>query len=412
MSSAPISSNILAEGMQELLFLCHRMPFPPDKGDKIRSWNFVQHLARRYRVHLGCFIDDTRDWAFTDTVRALCDECCFVALEPRWARLRALRGLLDGRPLTLPYYLDAKLARWARMILARPGLARIFVYCSAMAQYVPVEARRSRRCVVDLVDVDSEKWLDYAQRATPAKAWLWRREGGRLRHVEKEIAESADATIVATMPEMNLLQRFAPDAASRAAWIPNGVDSEYFSPGRRYDVLPDMTGTPLVFTGAMDYWPNAEAAIYFAREIMPAVRKRIPDARFFVVGANPTPAVIALAAPDIVVTGRVPDVRPYLMGARAVVAPLRIARGVQNKVLEGMAMGRPVIASPDAFIGIDATVESEILVADGPIAFVDAICRAVLSDTGEIIGRQARRRVIANYTWSASFAKLDTILDA
>jgi sugar transferase (PEP-CTERM/EpsH1 system associated) len=399
--------------MNELLFLSHRIPYPPDKGDKIRSWNFLRHLAERRHVHLGCFIDDERDWAFTDTLRRLCGECCFVRLDRRRARLRALRGLLDGRALTLPYYDDGRLHRWVRGILARPGLDQILVYCSAMAPYVPIEKRRSLRCVADIVDVDSEKWSEYAQAAGGLKAWLWRREGAKLRRVESEIAATFDAALVATAAERDLLTRIAPESASTITDVANGVDSDYFSPERPYERPAGMDGTPLVFTGAMDYRPNADAALHFAREVLPAVRARLGDARFFVVGANPTPAVHALSDGEtIIVTGRVPDVRPYINHARAVVAPLQIARGVQNKVLEGMAMARPVVASPQALVGIAAEIGAEILAADTPAAFADAIARAVRPETGEAIGRRARQRVVADYSWSASLTRLDAILDA
>ncbi len=399
--------------MEELLFLAHRIPYPPDKGDKIRSWNFLRHLTEHHRVFLGCFVDEARDWEFVDELRDLCEDCCFIRLQPPLGKLRALRGLLDGRPLTLPYYFDAKLDRWVRSVLARPRLTRVFVYCSAMAHYIPAEIRRSRHCVADLVDVDSEKWFDYARRMSAARAWLWGREGRKLQLVEQEIASSFRSTLVATAAELELLSRMAPGMRDRLAFVPNGVDSHYFSPERSYDVPPAMAGTPIVFTGAMDYWPNADAAAYFAREILPMVRQRLPDARFLVVGANPGPELSALGDGNaVVVTGRVPDVRPYIAHAKAVVAPLRVARGVQNKVLEAMAMARPVIASSDAATGIDAEIGAELLLADRPENFAEAIYKVVTSEEGERIGRRARERVIAGYSWSASLALLDGFLHA
>lgn len=398
--------------MQELLVLCHRIPYPPDKGDKIRSWNFVRHLAERHRVLLGCFIDDQRDWVHTDFLRGICEECFFADLAPRRGRIRAVRGLLDGRPITLPYYFNAQLDRWVRGALSRPGLDRVFVYCSAMAQYVPMEVRRSRRCVADLVDVDSEKWRDYAQRGSPLRRWLWRRESVKLRQVEREIVETFAATLVATPAELELLRSVAPAASEHMRCVANGVDSAYFSPDRPYEVPPNWGGTPLVFTGAMDYWPNADAAEYFARAILPRVRQRVPDARFFVVGANPTPTVAALAEDArVVVTGWVQDIRPYIKHAKAVVAPLRIARGVQNKVLEGMAMGKPVIASRAALTGIAADIGREVLAADTPDDFADAVCRATMSEAGDAIGRRARRRVIAEYAWTTALERLDAAVD-
>jgi sugar transferase (PEP-CTERM/EpsH1 system associated) len=399
--------------MKELVFLAHRIPYPPDKGDKIRSWNFLMHLAQRYRVHLGCFIDDPRDWEFTDKLRNLCGECCFVNLKPPLARLLSLRGLLDGRALTLPYYYDAELFRWARKMLDRPQVTQAFVYCSAMAQYVEDDARQRLRCIADIVDIDSEKWADYARRKPQPWRWLYAREARKLRQIEIEIAASFDTTIVATGAEMALFKTFAPEASDRVQYVSNGVDSDYFSPERTYASPYPPDELALVFVGAMDYWPNVDAVCYFARSILPAVRERLPGVRFFIVGSNPAPDVVALASsPEIVVTGRVPDVRPYMAHAFAIVAPLQIARGVQNKVLEGMAMGKAVIGSPEALTGIAAEVGKEVLLAAAPGEFADAIYRAAMTDAGATIGRNARERVVADYAWAASLNRLDKAIEA
>jgi sugar transferase (PEP-CTERM/EpsH1 system associated) len=397
--------------MQELLFLAHRIPYPPDKGDKIRSWHFLTHLARRYRVHLGCFVDDPRDWQFRDVLRELCGECCFVRLDPRLATLRSTRGLLSGIPLTVPYYFDRRLDRWVRDILARPQVTHSFVYCSAMAQYVTRHNKPGKRRVADIVDLDSEKWADYARNAPRSRRWLYAREAASLRAVERSIASTFDATLLATEVEATLLQHDTPAASDRITCVGNGVDSDYFSPDRPYE-NPFEPGVTLVFSGAMDYLPNADAAVHFAEAILPAVRRRLPGARFVVVGSKPRPEVMALAAGEgITVTGRVPDVRPYLAHASAIVAPLRIARGVQNKVLEGMAMAKPVIASPAALGGIAASVGTELLRAETPDEFADAIAQAVTTGSGAEIGRNARRRVVARYSWSASWDRLDGLLE-
>lgn len=398
--------------MQELLFLAHRIPYPPDKGDKIRSWHFLAHLARRYRVHLGCFIDDPRDWEFTDVLRELCGECCFIRLDSRFAALRSLRGLLEGGPLTIPYYFDRQLDRWVRDIIARPQVKRAFVYCSAMAQYVMRDNREGKRCVADIVDLDSEKWTEYARSAPLARRWLYGREGVTLRELERSIALTFDATLVTTEAEMTLLRGVAPEAKERIKCVSNGVDCDYFSPNRRYDNPYQTGGVTLVFSGAMDYWPNVDAVTHFARSILPSVRRRVPGVRFVIVGSNPRPEVMALASgPDVIVTGRVSDVRPYLAHASAIVAPLRIARGVQNKVLEGMAMAKPVVASNAALGGIIADVGTEILRAESPEEFADAIHKAVMTELGAEIGQNARRRAATHYSWPASWDRLDGLLE-
>jgi sugar transferase (PEP-CTERM/EpsH1 system associated) len=398
--------------MPELLFLAHRFPYPPDKGDKIRSWNFLRHLAKRFDVYVGCFIDDERDWALVDQVEAICRECCIVPLTAPLAKLRSLRGLLDGRALTLPYYFDPKLSAWTKSILARQSLSTVFVFCSAMAQYVPVEVRRSHRTVADLTDVDSAKWDEYARRMHAPKAWIYRREARRLQQVEREISLSFGATTVATQAEMALLAEIAPEAGERITYVGNGVDGDYFSPSHRYESPFAEDVRPVVFVGAMDYWPNIDAVTHFAHSILPQLRQRQPAVEFTIVGSNPTRAVKALGAVDgVVVTGRVADVRPYLAHARAVVAPLRVARGVQNKVLEAMAMAKPVIASPQALTGITGLAGRDYVVAKSDDDFVALIEEAILGGLDQEIGRRARERVLANYAWRHSLARLDALID-
>lgn len=398
--------------MPELVFLAHRIPYPPDKGDKIRSWNFLNHLAQRYDIRLGCFIDDPRDWEFTDTLRQLCRDCCFVGITPRLARLGSLRGLLDGRALTLPYYDNPQLRRWTREALALPAVTHALVYCSAMAQYIEPDQQQRLRCVADIVDIDSAKWADYAQRASLPWRWLYQREARTLQRTERQIAINFDATIVATDAELELLREFAPAGGERLASLRNGVDSDYFSPERTYD-NPYATGDlPLVFVGAMDYWPNVDAVINFVNTILPSVQERLPAARFFIVGSNPPPEVTALAsAPHVVVTGRVPDVRPYVAHAAAIVAPLRIARGVQNKVLEGMAMGKPVIGSLEALTGITAEIGTDVLRADTAAEFAETIFKAVTTEQGKLVGRHARARMLTDYDWATTLRQLDHMVD-
>jgi sugar transferase (PEP-CTERM/EpsH1 system associated) len=399
--------------MKELLFLAHRIPYPPDKGEKIRAWHFLEHLAHRYHVHLGCFVDDPRDWAFTDVLRSLCGECCFVRLERRSARLRSLRALLNLEPLTLPYYSDPQLRRWVFEVLRRPALTTVFSYCSAMAQYVSqgLPPRPLRR-VADIVDADSEKWFTYAKSIAEPGGWLYRREGRTLREVERRIVAEFDRTLVSTIAEANLVRGFVREGHDRITCVRNGVDSEYYSPGRTYENPYPAGVRTLVFVGAMDYRPNIDAVSYFADAVLPLLRKSMSDLRFFIVGSNPSPQVKSLASSgDIVVTGRVPDVRPYLAHAHAVVAPLRIARGVQNKVLEAMAMARPVIATTDALAGVEIDTDKEVFLADTPEEFSRAIDRATKTESGRNVGHSARERVVKDYAWSASLAQLDGALD-
>ncbi len=397
--------------MQDLLFLCHRIPYPPDKGDKIRSWNMLRYLAARYRVHLGCLIDDAHDWQHVPVLREMCGETHFARLNPLPARVLSLRALADGRPLSLTYFYDRGLRRWVDRVMQHQRPARALIYSSAMAAYVMGERFDGLNRVVDMVDVDSDKWRQYAARKSwPAKA-IYQREARTLLAFERRAAAACNASLFVSPREAALFRTLAPESAGRVFHVNNGVDAEYFSPDRAYDNPYPPGAATLVFTGAMDYWPNIDAVVWFAEEILPLLRQRTQAAlRFVVVGSNPAPEVQALRRLDgVEVTGRVPDVRPYLAHARAAVAPLRVARGVQNKVLEAMAMARPVVASPQALEGIDAEPGRHLLLGDGAADFADKVARLLTAgDAG--LGHAARQRVLEAYGWAGNLAQLDRLL--
>ncbi len=393
--------------MQDLLFLAHRIPYPPDKGDKIRSWHIFEYLARRHRVHLGCFVDDDSDRQHEAMLRDMCASARFSRLNPTRARIMSLRGLFRGEPLSLAYYRDRGMARWVRDLLDGGGVARAFVFSSPMAQYVTGYAG-SLSVIMDFVDVDSDKWAQYADgRGWPVSA-LYRRESRRLLAFERQVAATAEASLFVSGAEAELFRELAPECAARVHHICNGVDFEFFSPDRDYDNPYRGQGPCLVFTGAMDYWANVDAVTWFAEEVFPAIQAAVPGIRFFIVGGKPTPAVRKLAAnPGIEVTGRVADVRPYVAHAAASIAPLRIARGVQNKILEAMSMARPVIATPEAAKGIDVRPGEEIVIAAGAADFATAVSGLVLGTHGVDLGANARSRIVSAYGWSTNLAALD-----
>ena len=397
--------------MQDLLFLSHRIPYPPNKGDKIRSWNVLRHLARDYRVHLGCLIDDPVDLQYRDRLRDVCAEVYFGRLNPSVARIASLRGLATGDPLTLAYYRDRRLAAWTRSVVSRHRIRRAFVFSSSMAQYA--FKPRPQRLIVDFVDVDSEKWGQYAAtRPWPLKV-LYRREQRTLAEFERKVAAAADAALFVSDAEADLFRRIAPDAAAKAVAVENGVDTGFFDPAAsRHNPYPGA-GEVLVFTGAMDYWPNVHAVCWFAREVLPLVRVARPGAALWIVGANPSPDVRRLSElPGVVVTGRVDDIRPYIAGATAVVAPLRLAQGIQNKILEAMAMGKAVIASPKALEGIAAEAGREVVVAEDAVApFAAATIETLSGQNREALGERARALVLRRYRWSASLARLNELLE-
>jgi sugar transferase (PEP-CTERM/EpsH1 system associated) len=392
--------------MANILYLVHRLPYPPNKGDKVRSYHLLKHLVRAHRVFLGTFIDDPEDERHLDTVRPLCAGLHVVRLNPGLARLYSLRGLFSGEALSLPYYRDASLQAWVDGVLAGEKIDAIVLFSSPMAQYVGRESRLP--VLLDFVDVDSAKWTQYAQTHRGPKAWIYGREGRLLLAFERRAAMDAVRSFFVTENEADLFRRAAPECAGRVEAMQNGVDADFFRPDPALPT-PFCNGElPIVFTGAMDYHPNEDAAVWFAREVMPLLADGHPEARFYVVGRAPTAAVRALAGEHVVVSGTVPDVRPYLQHAALVVAPLRIARGIQNKILEAMAMARPVVASAECAGGVDALPGIDFLVAAGAKEFAARIGQLFAQpDLQRRIGEAARRCVLDRYSWQAHLAVID-----
>lgn len=386
--------------MSKLLYLVHRLPYPPNKGDKVRSYHLLRHLAQQHEVYLGTFVDDPEDEAHVDTLRQWCADVHTVRLHPRRARVGSLFGLLSAQALTLRYYRSADLRHWVDRTLARESIQTAVVFSSSMAQYAV--NRPGLKMLVDFVDVDSAKWTEYAQRHPWPLSWLYRREGRVLLGYERQIARDAARSFFVTEQETALFRSLAPECAPEVEALSNGVDADYFAPDP-VRPSPFAAGeTALVFTGAMDYWPNIDAVRWFVAEMLPALRRDYPDLRFYIVGRTPTAAVRELASEAVHVTGTVPDVRPYLQHAAAVVAPLRLARGVQNKVLEAMAMARPVVAARSCVEAIDARQGQGLLPAEQAMHYVSELGRLLRDPAqAQTIGQAGRRCVLAGYSWQA-----------
>jgi len=389
----------------DLLLLVHRIPYPPNKGDKIRSYHLLKHLATKYRVHLATFVDDADDWQHVPAVEALCASSHFVKLDPLRGKIRSAKALASGKSLSLEYYRDADMKRWVARTMRERGIARVMMFSSVMAQYA--DDFPAARRVIDFCDVDSDKWRQYAEKKTWPMSWVYRHEARSLLDYERKVAQAFDASLFVSAPEAELFRTLAPESGAKIGHFSNGVDTEYFSPARSYDNPFAAGEQALVFTGAMDYWPNIDAVKWFAEHVLPRVRAAVPAARFYIVGSRPAPEVLALANEAIVVTGTVPDVRPYLAHGAAAVAPLRIARGIQNKVLEAMAMARPVVASPQAFEGIDAVNGHELIVADAPGDYADSVI-ALLRTPHPTMGQAARASVERHYSWPAHLSQIET----
>ncbi len=397
--------------MTELLFLAHRIPYPPNRGDKIRSWHVLEHLARFATVHLAAFADDARDAAHLAGLREALGGALGEALvEPvRADRIGwAMRALRRGEPVNLAAFHSASIHRFVGRLLERPQLATIYAFSVQMAQFVPPGAKP--RFVMDFVDFDSAKYQGYAAGFPTPRRLVYRREAPLLLAHERATAERADLSLFISEAERALFIEQARPRGGDIRVLPNGIDLGHYDPALAFapPLDPPSGGPLIVFTGQMSYQPNVEAVAEFADRTMPLVRAACPQARFAIVGRDPPAAVRRLAGrDDVIVTGEVADVRPWLAAAALVVAPLKLARGVQNKVLEAMAMGRPVVASPAAFTGIDAQPGRDLLVAQGAARQAEAVL-SLLGDRAlaDRIGLAARRRMEAVYGWEAQLAPL------
>lgn len=395
-----------------LLLLCHRIPFPPNKGDKIRAFNLLKYLVKHYRVYLGCFIDDEEDWAYTEELEAMCEECLFIGINPTMAKVRSLRGLLIGQALSVPYYANQELSRWVVDINQRKGVTKAVAFSSPMAQFLDGDAVSFDKTVLDLVDIDSDKWAQYAEKKSWPMSWVYRREAKYLFNYEEWIAKSFDASLFVSSTEAQLFREMLPAYADKIGFYNNGVDSEFFRPRDDYPSVYGKSEVAVVFTGAMDYWPNIDAVTWFAEEVLPTLKARFEALTFYIVGSNPASSVKQLGAlPGVKVTGRVDDIRPYIAQAAVSVAPMRIARGIQNKVLEAMAMETPVVVSDMGLEGISAIPEQEVVLANTAQEVIDAVARIV--ETKPIdMGKAARSRVIADFSWESSLPTVKTLLDS
>lgn len=401
--------------MGDIVFLAHRIPFPPDRGDKMRSWHLLRHLAGLAKVHLLCFADDAADAAHLTSLReALGGRLGEAHVEVRPpSGFKAVMAVLRGRPVSLAMFDSADLRARVGNILQHHDVSTIFAFSSQMAQFVPASA--APRFVMDFVDMDSAKFADYGASGWGLLAWLYRREARTLLSHERATAERADVSLFVSQTEADLFKARSGFSSPTVRALGNGVDLDFYDPQaafRRLDSDERGEGPLIVFTGQMDYRPNIEAVTAFANNVMPILRSSHPQARFAIVGRNPGPAVRQLEGQNgVIVTGAVDDVRGWLDAASVAVAPLAIARGIQNKVLEAMAMARPVLASSAAFAGIDAEPGRELLVADTAADQAKALAH-LLNDPEDAkrLGKAARARVEASYGWEAKLAPLAGIV--
>lgn len=396
----------------EVLFLAHRIPWPPDRGDRIRSWHLLQALASRAKVHCGCLVEGKVLPGQVEAISGVTDSWCLARRSPSLG-LAAVAALASGRPISVAAFSSGQLRNWVREMLDTGRIGTIFAFSGQMAQYVPDHFRG--RVVMDFVDVDSAKFAAYA---AGARSWAVRaihtREARVLSAFEQRAAHRADMSLLVTAEERDLfVSRLADPVGCAVAALGNGIDAGHFSPDAVI-AEPALAGAgpQIVFTGQMDYAPNVAAVALFAREVMPVIRERYPDARFAIVGRAPIAEVRALEGLNGTrVTGEVADVRPWLLGADVVTAPLLIARGVQNKVLEAMAMACPVVLTTAAATGIGGTDGENFAIADGAEALAARVLALIDDrDAARTMGAAARAFVLANAGWDQVLAPLPAMM--
>ncbi|HTN14039.1 MAG TPA: TIGR03087 family PEP-CTERM/XrtA system glycosyltransferase [Sphingomonadaceae bacterium] len=396
----------------EILFLAHRLPFPPDRGDKIRSHHILKGLARLAPVHVATFADADSDWEHEGELAALAASHCLVKRGKPLA-LAGVEALLRGEAVSLAAFSNAALSRYVDEVLKNRPISAIYVFSGQMGQYVPESY--SGRLVVDLVDVDSAKFEAYARTKAGPRAWIDAREARLLRAEEERLASRAAVTLLVSDAEAELLRsRLSEPARAHVRALGNGIDTKYFNPAAILPllVMKEEEVPHIVFTGQMDYAPNVDAAMRVIRHILPELRRDWPKAQFHIVGRAPVRELLGYDGRDGVrVWGEVPDVRPFLSGADVAIAPLSIARGVQNKVLEAMAMACPVVLTPGAATGIDAQEGVHFLVEESDHGLAARI-KAVLADSmaAKGIGKAAREFVIEQRSWDAMLADLPAIM--
>jgi len=382
----------------KVLFLSQRVPYPPNRGDKITTWRLIERLARAHEVRVVAFAHDEADRQAARTLEEKGFPTAVFAPRPRW---RVLPSLLGSSPLTLGVYGSDALQAEVDRQLATTDVA--YAYSSSMGAFF---LRRELPRVMHFAELDSDKWLQYAQKTRFPLSWVYAREGRTLHAFEKELAHAVDENVFCTPLEERIFQERIPGAPSTV--IRNGVDLVHYRPPEEARE-PDL----LVFVGVMNYYPNVEGIAWFCRSILPEVQRRQPGVRLAIVGSHPTAEVQELGRlPGVTVTGFVDDPRDWLRRAAVSVAPLRIARGIQNKVLEAMAMGLPVVGTRSATQGVDGQAGRDYLVAETAEEQVEAVCGLLRQpERARELGRGARAFVEANYDWEVCLRPVDAILE-
>lgn len=399
--------------IKRILHLAHRVPFPPNKGDKIRSFHILNFLAQRHELYLATLVDDAKDMAGLPALNKKVQRLIYARIDQFGRKLFSIREVLRRRSITVRYFYSPRLQNEIDDLIEATEFDAILCSSSPMAEYLFRSRHRNERLIkmtkiMDLIDVDSYKWQQYAAATSGPKAWVYRYEAGKLAKYERCIYEYFQSILFVSEQEKAYFPMV--DTKNKLHAVSNGVDLQYF------DNTSEDTGgnerPTLVFTGMMDYWPNIEGMRWFIKHVFPGVRDSIPTVRLLVVGGRPTREVMRWRSiKGIEVTGFVEDIREYLEIADVCIAPLRIARGIQNKVLEAMAMRKAVVATPQALEGINLTPGTHAVSANSAKEFGAATIE-LLQDKRRacVLGQEARQCVEQYYSWGARLQSINSLL--
>lgn len=388
----------------KIMFVCHRFPFPPKRGGKIRPFNIIRHLTESgHAVTVGTLARSDEELRDGQGLT----EYCRTILVGRTGTIAPVAKMIvrlsTPVPSSMGYFHSSRLKRMIRNELEKNDYDLIIVHCSSVAQYIPADT--GIPSILDFGDMDSHKWLDYSRFKSFPLSLGYRLEGSKLLREEKRLSRKFTTSTCTTRAELETLQSY--ESAVATDWFPNGVDADYFTPSKQpYDP------NGICFIGRMDYYPNQQAMLSFCENILPMIRAQRPSVHLTIVGAEPSKEILKLQEKEyITVTGTVPDVRDYVRSAALTVAPLSIARGTQNKILESMGMGVPVVCTNTAAGGVDAIPEEHFLTATDSQEFAMQTLR-ILDSTKERerLSAAARSRVLTNHSWPSSMQKLDGII--
>lgn len=412
----------------KLLFLAHRLPYPPHKGEKLRAYHIMRGLAEDYDLFLGTMIDDPADWEHRWAFDDLCVGTCIADGRDRNRSVAALTSLVKREAVTFSYFRHPALMRWVTEMTTAHQFDAAILYSSGVAPYLAAMKNEPERLIVDFVDADSAKWETLAETSHAPMRQVYAREARLMRATEVVLAQRADASLLVTDSEAALFSKLTGTTRGVQA-VGNGVDLPYWQAARKFPSPYPEDGVPrVIFTGAMDYEPNIEAVTLFAEHAMPALARLGREVHFVIAGSNPAREVLALdKQADITVTGRVPDMRPWMAHAQCAIAPLMLARGIQNKVLEAMAAGIPAVVTKAALEGITARDGETVIVADGSDTSDGTSIAAQRKATGEAcalaidhlfanpertkqIAEAAQKMIAENYSWEARVADFRAVL--